>query len=200
MNNLFVLMGLPGAGKSTFANSLLNIKNDIKYISSDELRKEFVEYKDNHREIFRIMHQRTLEYLHYGKNVIYDSTNLERKYRMELYQKIKMDDLSTRVIIVFIHNGLEKAIEQSKQRKNRLDVNEQLIKNMYETIQIPIVGIDCDVIMIPTILKKKDMFEIQKCDFYGLKAKDKFCEYINEVDSKLLQLNLEVDKSKWVKK
>lgn len=196
MNNLFVLMGLPGAGKSTFANSLLNIKNDIKYISSDELRKEFVEYKDNHREIFRIMHQRTLEYLHYGKNVIYDSTNLERKYRMELYQKIKMDDLSTRVIIVFIHNGLEKAIEQSKQRKNRLDVNEQLIKNMYETIQIPIVGIDCDVIMIPTILKKKDMFEIQKCDFYGLKAKDKFCEYINEVDSKLLQLNLEVDKSK----
>lgn len=196
MNNLFVLMGLPGAGKSTFANSLLNIKNDIKYISSDELRKEFVEYKDNHREIFRIMHQRTLEYLHYGKNVIYDSTNLERKYRMELYQKIKMDDLSTRVIIVFIHNGLEKAIEQSKQRKNRLDVNEQLIKNMYETIQIPIVGIDCDVIMIPTILKKKDMFEIQKCDFYGLKAKDKFCEYINEVDSKLLQMNLEVDKSK----
>ncbi len=196
MNNLFVLMGLPGAGKSTFANSLLNIKNDIKYISSDELRKEFVEYKDNHREIFRIMHQRTLEYLHYGKNVIYDSTNLERKYRMELYQKIKTDDLSTRVIIVFIHNGLEKAIEQSKQRKNRLDVNEQLIKNMYETIQIPIVGIDCDVIMIPTILKEKDTFEIQKCDFYGLKEKDKFCEYINEVDSKLLQMNLEEDKSK----
>lgn len=46
MNNLFVLMGLPGAGKSTFAKILLNMKSDINDLSSDELRKQCT-YKSN---------------------------------------------------------------------------------------------------------------------------------------------------------
>ena len=194
MNNLFVLMGLPGAGKSTFAKILLNIKSDINYLSSDELRKQFWEYKD--KKIFNIMHEKTLEYLQNGRDVIYDSTNLERKYRIELYQKAKENSTPTKVVIVFIHNGLEKAIEQSKQRKNRTDVNEQLIRDMYRTVQVPIAGIDCDIIMIPTIQKKTETFELQNSTFYGINENDKFCNFINQVDSKLLQIHLEEDKSR----
>ncbi len=196
MNNLFVLMGLPGAGKSTFAKILLNIKSDIDYLSSDELRKQFWKYKDNHKKIFSIMHEKTLEYLQNGRDVIYDSTNLERKYRVKLYQKTKESNMTTRVIIVFIHNGLEKAIEQSKQRKKRIDVNEQLIRDMYRTVQVPITGIDCDIIMVPTIQKKKESFELQNSNFYGFNENDKFCNFINQVDPKLLQIQLEEDKSK----
>ncbi len=196
MNNLFVLMGLPGAGKSTFAKILLNIKSDINYLSSDELRKQFWEYKDNHKKIFNIMHEKTLEYLQNGRDVIYDSTNLERKYRIELYQKAKENSTPTKVVIVFIHNGLEKAIGQSKQRKNRTDVNEQLIRDMYRTVQVPIAGIDCDIIMIPTIQKKTETFELQNSTFYGINENDKFCNFINQVDSKLLQIHLEEDKSR----
>ena len=195
MNNLFVLMGLPGAGKSTFAKILLNMKSDINYLSSDELRKQFWEYKDNHKKIFNIMHEKTLEYLQNGGDVIYDSTNLERKYRIELYQKAKENSAPTRVIIVFIHNGLEKAIEQSKQRKNRTDVNEQLIRDMYRTVQVPIAGIDCDI-MIPTIQKKTESFELENSTFYGVNENDKFYNFINQVDSKLLQIHLEEDKSR----
>lgn len=196
MNNLFVLMGLPGAGKSTFAKILLNMKSDINYLSSDELRKQFWEYKDNHKRIFNIMHEKTLEYLQNGGDVIYDSTNLERKYRIELYQKAKENIVPTRVIIVFIHNGLEKAIEQSKQRKNRTDVNEQLIRDMYRTVQVPIAGIDCDIIMIPTIQKKTESFELENSTFYGVNEDDKFYNFINQVDSKLLKICLEEEKSR----
>lgn len=196
MNNLFVLMGLPGAGKSSFAKSLLNIKSNINYLSSDELRKQFWEYKDNHKKIFSIMHEKTLEFLQNGRDVIYDSTNLERKYRIELYKKVKENNTYTRVIIVFIYNGLEKAIEQSKQRKNREDVNERLIRDMYRTVQVPIAGIDCDLIMIPTIQKKIESFELQNSTFYGVNENDKFCNFINQIDSKLLQIHLEGDKSK----
>lgn len=196
MRNLFVLMGVPGSGKSTFAEALLDIRSNIEHVSSDEIRKEFFEYKDNHKEIFKIMHQRTLECLKNGKDVIYDSTNLERKYRLELYKKAKKQDSNTRVITVFIHKGLERAIKQSKQRENRTDVNEVLIREMYETMQLPIAGTDCDTIMIPTIQMENNMFKLVDSIFYNTSENNAFNNYIKMVDPKLLQTDLEEEKSR----
>ena len=67
---------------------------------------------------------------------------------------------------------------------------------MYRTVQIPIAGIDCDIIMIPTIQKKTESFELENSTFYGVNENDKFYNFINQVDSKLLQIHLEEDKSR----
>ena len=152
MAKLFVLIGLPGAGKSTFAQIVRERNKEIEYVSSDELRKEFSEFKDNHSKIFDIMNKRTIDMLKKNNSVIYDSTNLERKYRIDLFNQIRMLSLENlKVEAVFIHNGLNKAIEQSKNRKNRNDVNEKLIRDMYETMELPSVNTDCDEIIIPYI-------------------------------------------------
>ena len=63
MAKLFVLIGLPGAGKSTFAQVVRERNKKIEYVSSDELRKEFSEFKDNHSKIFDIMNKRTIDML-----------------------------------------------------------------------------------------------------------------------------------------
>lgn len=193
MSNLFILTGLPGAGKSTFANILITIKDNIRYISSDELRKKFPQFKDNHVKIFDIMHVKTIEGLKHNKNVIYDSTNLEGKYRLELYRKIKSISNKTKIINVFIHNGLEHAIIQSEQRKDRSDVNEQLIRNMYTTMQIPNAGIDCDIIMIPKIRKVNHKFEIERVKLYNKNEMKEFIKYIETIDSELIKGDIRED-------
>ena len=67
---------------------------------------------------------------------------------------------------------------------------------MYRTVQIPIAGIDCDIIMIPTIQKKTESFELENSTFYGVNENDKFYNFINQVDSKLLKNYLEENKSR----
>ena len=90
MAKLIVLCGLPGSGKSSYAEQLVNINNtftsdeEIVIHSSDAIRKELFgdagSQEDNGR-VFELMHKRTREDLKAGKTVIYDATNITRKAR-----------------------------------------------------------------------------------------------------------------------
>lgn len=193
MTKLFVLIGLPGAGKSTFAQIVRERNKKIKYVSSDELRKEFSEFKDNHSKIFNIMNKRTIDMLRGYNNVIYDSTNLERRYRIDLFNQIRMLSLeNVKVEAVFIHNGLNQAIEQSNKRKNRDDVNEKLIRNMYETMQLPSINTDCHEIIIPYICNINNEFNLRDCKIY--KNDEDFHKYVKEVDVSLYEKYLDEER------
>lgn len=193
MAKLFVLIGLPGAGKSTFAQIVSKRNKKIKHVSSDELRKEFSEFKDNHIKIFEIMNKRTIDMLKKDNSVIYDSTNLERKYRIELFNLVRMLSLeNVQVEAVFIHNGLNQAIEQSSKRKNRDDVNEKLIMNMYETMQLPSVNTDCHEIIIPYIFNINNEFNLKCIKIY--KKDEDFHKYVKEVDVSLYEKYLDEER------
>lgn len=186
MAKLFILIGLPASGKSTFAQIARKRNSKIKYISSDELRKEFSEFKDNHSRIFYIMNKITIHMLSENNNVIYDSTNLEKRYRKDLFNKIrKMALENVKVEAVFIHKGLNYAIEQSKKRKNRDDVTEKLIRDMYETMQLPSINIDCHEIIIPYICNINNEFQLENCNIY--KNNEDFHKYIKGVDVSLYE-------------
>lgn len=102
MNNVFwLLAGIPGSGKSTFAQNMMNhtplseinIKNqNIIWISSDNIRKEIFgseEAIQNKELIFSIMKQRSIFYLNRGYDVIYDATNITSKIRLDILTSIK---------------------------------------------------------------------------------------------------------------
>ena len=90
MAKLIVLCGLPGSGKSSYAERLITINNtftsdeEIVIHSSDAIRQELFgdagSQEDNGR-VFELMHKRTREDLKAGKTVIYDATNITRKAR-----------------------------------------------------------------------------------------------------------------------
>ena len=90
MAKLIVLCGIPGSGKSSYAEQFVNINNtftsdeEIVVHSSDAIRKELFgdagSQEDNNR-VFELMHKRTREDLKAGKTVIYDATNITRKAR-----------------------------------------------------------------------------------------------------------------------
>lgn len=85
---LIVLSGLPGTGKSHFANELAR-RIPVLIVGSDRMRKALVakpKYtRDEHVRVFTACHQLTEALLTGGYRVIFDATNLTDGFRDTLY-------------------------------------------------------------------------------------------------------------------
>ena len=78
-----MLCGIPGSGKSTYAEQFNRLShNSYMILSSDKIREELLgsaEDQSNNALIFKTMHERALMALDKGINVIYDATNMTPK-------------------------------------------------------------------------------------------------------------------------
>lgn len=83
MPKLIMLVGIPGSGKTTYAQNYIK-EHGAVHLSSDLIRKELYgdeSIQGNPNEVFSLMQSRAIEALNNGKNVIYDATNVTRKDR-----------------------------------------------------------------------------------------------------------------------
>jgi predicted kinase len=130
-----MLVGLPGSGKSTYANKLKEDLNCVVH-SSDSIREElFGDIKDqsNNNLVFETLHRRVREDLLNGKNVIYDATNINSKRRKSfLYQLKKIDCYKE---CHFIATPYEVCVAQNNNRENSVPL--AVIDKMYTTFDIP---------------------------------------------------------------
>ena len=90
---------------------------------------------------------------------------------------------------------MEIAINQNQERKNREDVTKELIRYMYNTMQIPIIGMDCDNIMIPIIEKDDKDFNITNKIFYGEYENELFQKRVMDIDRYLLDKDNELKRN-----
>lgn len=98
-----MLVGVAGAGKSTFARYLSKLRH-YEICSSDAIRGELWGDESDQREpnkVFQVMLQRTRAALNEGRSIIYDAANIEEKYRLQILQQISNYDCR-KVCIVFI--------------------------------------------------------------------------------------------------
>jgi predicted kinase len=100
---LVVLIGISGSGKSRLANEL----TEFEVVSSDEIRKEMlgdVNNQDRGGEIFNELEKRIRQKLAHGKQVIWDSTNLNwSRTKKGAYSYA----LASRVFFVFFMDSLD---------------------------------------------------------------------------------------------
>lgn len=86
MQNFFMMVGLPGSGKSTFARNVLSASPGAVVHSSDEIRRELLGDKNDQTQqalVFSTLHERVFSDLRAGKNVVYDATNINYKQRKQ---------------------------------------------------------------------------------------------------------------------
>lgn len=146
MNNLHIMIGVAGSGKSTYVRQ----HHYDKVFSSDEYRLDmFGSLKHNqssqqHVQLFKKLHNDLKHYLdeHDEKTIAYDATNLSRKRRHALYNDIKKYNVKVTCVVHFA--SLETLQMNNLLRAKDKQVPYDRILQMYLSLQIPQINFDCD--------------------------------------------------------
>lgn len=135
---LYVMSGLPGSGKSTWALEFAKV-HEFNYLSSDEIRKKlFGSYScmKNHDAVFSELNRTTAALLKEGKSVVYDATNLSRDRRTAIAKVFKIN-CRCRCECVYMSTPLEMCIANDSKRDPERVVGAGKIKHMAENGYIP---------------------------------------------------------------
>ena len=128
-NVLYLMIGIPGSGKSTYAKQFAS-RNKIQYISRDEIRFSLLQptdgYFDKENEVMKILREKTNLALKNGSTLV-DSTNLSEKSRARLLNYIKTECAAI----------VATALKRNALRKEREKVPDEELIKMYSRIEIP---------------------------------------------------------------
>ena len=140
-STLYVMMGIPGSGKTTIAKNTAK-NNDALHVSRDEIRFSLLTDKDNYfakeNQVYREFVKRIREGLAAGHTVIADATHLNQKSRYKLFHNIHINPADTMVIGMYMNIPLETCLERNETRKGgRTYVPPHEIYNMFAHLQPP---------------------------------------------------------------
>lgn len=146
MPMFYMMVGLPGSGKSFTAES---IPNAVVH-SSDAIRAEVLGNENDQTQqdlVFQTLHKRVLQDLADGKDVVYDATSINYKRRINFLNRVKaLHKYNLRTICVFMAVPYETCIERNNNRER--SVPESVIRRMYLKFDIPMMAEGWDEIRI----------------------------------------------------
>lgn len=138
MNNspkLILLVGISGAGKTTYAQQYVEKHSNTIHLSSDEIRAELwgdPSIQDNPYEVFSLMQKRAVEALNNGQNVVYDATGITRKDRAGI---ISVCPKFVKIECHIVWAPIEICIERDAARER--SVGKEVIDRMLKRFQAP---------------------------------------------------------------
>ena len=88
MPKFVMLVGFPGAGKSTLASTYAT--HGFRILSTDSIREEFELHEPTQiYDVLDILTSRLRSFLDASENIVYDSTNLSKKQRIKILEIVK---------------------------------------------------------------------------------------------------------------
>jgi len=116
MSKLYLLCGIPGSGKSTWAKQKLDEGLFSEIYSSDEYRERYlndINDQEHNELIFKLLQADIINALAKDKDVCYDATNLSRRNRIRFLSKLSS---TVEKIVVVFNTSLEDAINNNNNR------------------------------------------------------------------------------------
>lgn len=139
---LFINVGIPGAGKSTFCK---NHMNDFPIVSRDAIRFSLLgdtdEYFSKEKEVYNIFIKTIANNLKAGKSCVADATHLNKKARKKLINALIQDNCCTNnydICFLYFDIPLETCLYRNAKRTGREYVPESAIQSMYKSLTAPV--------------------------------------------------------------
>ncbi len=148
----YMLVGLPGSGKTYYANRYFK-KENTTILSSDEIRKVLLgseEAQWGNSVVFEAMNCAAIENLKQGCDVIYDATNINSKRRIALLDRIKRE-VKEKVYYMAIILAVPYETCVDRQQKRERKVPEEIINRMIKNFEVPYYEEGWDEILIKNL-------------------------------------------------
>lgn len=133
--SLILLVGIPGSGKTTYAEKYIKENPDTVHLSSDKIRAELwgnESTQGDNNEVFSLMQSRAIDALNNGQSVVYDATNITRKDRSYI---IALCPKFVKIECHIIWAPIETCIERDAARERT--VGKEVIDRMLKRFQAP---------------------------------------------------------------
>ena len=131
MGILYVPVGIPGSGKSTYGKTM-----DAHIVSSDSIRKELYgseKIQGDAAQVFAIAYERAANILKSGGNVYFDATNLGVSTRRTLLRKVGKH--ADKIIAVYFDVPYEVCLNRNRNRARRVPI--RVMQRMARNIRVP---------------------------------------------------------------
>lgn len=127
----YILSGVPGCGKSTWARKFTAEHDGVVQVSRDEIRFSLLadgeDYFAHEDEVIATFYAEINEALAAGHDVIADATHISEKALKQILYAIKTD---CKKIVVSFHTPLEVCLSRNASREGRACVPDHIIKGM----------------------------------------------------------------------
>lgn len=147
MNKVYIMVGVPGSGKSTYAEKLSKETGAV-IISSDNIREELygdAAIQGDNGKVFGMYYYRAKCLLLEGKDIILDATNLTKKDRKNIYNRFG-NSYHYEAFVCAVPKEVAKERNANRERV----VPEEVIDRMYDRFTFPYE----DWIKIVTVLRE----------------------------------------------
>ena len=137
---LYLLMGTPGAGKSSFVDRNMHKGDSRAWISRDAIRFDMVKegepYFSKEDEVFKKFILLINSYLAADYDVYADATHLNKKSRAKVLRNLTVKP--RKVVVIWIQTKLNKCLEQNELRAGtRSYVPSDDVRRMAHSLQAP---------------------------------------------------------------
>jgi len=141
-SRLWLLAGIPGAGKTTWiANHENFFANDYEVVSRDKIRFSLLEdgesYFSKEKKVWQEYVYEASYSLIRNTDTILDATHLNEASRGKILRALKEYLNGVEVNIIFFNVPLEVAIERNNKREGRAYVPEEAIRRMHSQMTLP---------------------------------------------------------------
>ncbi len=137
MQEIQILCGIPGSGKSTYARQLLKDDPTFRRLNKDDLRASlgYVKYdKNSFHELNEMTKSMLKTLLKLGFNVVVDNTNLNLSGITQLKNIAQDHDKPVRFVVKVFDTPLVTALERNALREGIANVPEEIVKNMHKDL------------------------------------------------------------------
>lgn len=126
-----ILLGVPGAGKSTFAKH--HIHRNMKKFSTDDVSLEFTgDPNKYYPKASEINLNRLKDWISSGKDFIYDTTGLNEQNVIGVYKEAKSKGYKVIFILILIDKSTAKMQNLRRSRIGKHMADEEYIEDVYK--------------------------------------------------------------------